>query len=185
MISPGATSIEIPRNTSMRREPIRNDWHKSRATSCDCGTDNYSAKIDMLQQARSAKGQSVPVRLAPRTKKIAAEKTPRRFLKELNLVTPFRGFPTSVRPPLRSVQGPERIETPPVPRAFAVRGRRRFRPDNSPALAAPTGRWLRLEPDLHSDSMNRSVHHNNRPNRERNPKPGTSNCCPNNTSHRR
>src|SRR5438105_3766868 len=48
MISPGATSIEMPRNTSIRREPIRKDWHKSRAISCGC-TDNYSAKIDILQ----------------------------------------------------------------------------------------------------------------------------------------
>src|SRR6266850_1527005 len=38
----------MPRNTSIRREPIRKDWDKSRAISCDC-TDNYSSKIDILQ----------------------------------------------------------------------------------------------------------------------------------------
>ena len=48
MISPGATSIEMPRNTSIRREPIRNDWNKSRAINCGC-THNYSAKIDIVQ----------------------------------------------------------------------------------------------------------------------------------------
>src|SRR6266436_3376516 len=49
MISPGATSIEMPRNTSIRREPIRNDWNKSRAIHCGC-THNYSAKIDIVQE---------------------------------------------------------------------------------------------------------------------------------------
>src|SRR5438552_4966198 len=48
MISPGATSIEMLRNTSIRREPIRNDWNKSRAINCGC-THNYSAKIDIVQ----------------------------------------------------------------------------------------------------------------------------------------
>src|SRR5438128_10705630 len=48
MISPGATSIEMPRKTSIRREPIRNDWNKSRAISCGC-THHYSAKIDIVQ----------------------------------------------------------------------------------------------------------------------------------------
>src|SRR6266404_5839561 len=38
MISPAATSTEIPRSTSMRREPILKDWNKSRATSCVCCT---------------------------------------------------------------------------------------------------------------------------------------------------
>jgi hypothetical protein len=61
----------MPRNTSIRRDPIRKDWNKSRAISCGCCTDNYSAKIAILQQSSSS---SSFCSCSCSDKKIAAER---------------------------------------------------------------------------------------------------------------
>src|SRR5438105_121878 len=57
--SPCATSIEMPRNTSMRREPIRKDWNKSRAINC-VSTGTY-----LPLRSTSCKIEFSPLALTP------------------------------------------------------------------------------------------------------------------------
>src|SRR5262249_16243004 len=130
----------MPRNTSIRRAPIRNDWNRSRATNCGvvvCIEQRLgvlSAANMMQAQAHLADNRSI------RTQKAAANNS-RRLLDDRNSFTPFPSIPASVDRSLLSHKVRDRVGKPRVPRGFRAQLDHLLHRDNNLAVAARPAHW--------------------------------------------